>query len=136
MKLNVGDWVFFEHELMIVEEVTDSGAGSCTLSSGTHSVGCHNAGERCRPLTKTQKQIADGYHAVRMELHRVDGSHHINFPDVCRWIEHEWLSASEDGRDDKSIRDHFNRLYEFKNNVLKKLQDLRFEEVMGVRVLR
>ena len=136
MKLTAGDWVFFEHELMLVEEAKDEGAGSCTLSSGTFSVGCHNAAERCRPLTKRQKQIADGYHAVRMELHRADGSRHINFPDVCRWIENEWLSASKDESDEKRISEHFDRLYEFKNKVLKRLQDLRFEEVMGVRVLR
>lgn len=135
----VGDWCFCEYKLQqvtriakelcalgntIVTEVTD---GNFILSSS-------NITNRCFHITYATKQISEVFQTWNNKFHS-SGFNGLNYPMLNSKLINEWatMCASDD---DILIKELYDYIDEFGQNVMVEIKKMKELSVDGVRLLR
>lgn len=132
-KFKVGDWVFCEFNLQIIDSIKD---GRITgVSDGHFTHGSHSLNDRCFPLEKTVKVISDIFKDRYDEIHR-KGGNGLNYPDINRWFVEKWCEVCTNREDVALLNKGMEELAEFANAILDRCRSLKNETVGGVNLFR
>lgn len=131
-KFKEGEWCFCEFVLQQVQETKDNRITS--VSDGMFSLGSNDLSDRCYPLTMRIKRISDTVKHWSNEFHKL---HHnnLNHPDLNRELIRRWVEMCEES-DDKKLQELYDSLSEFGNSVIRKINDLRYEQIEGINLFR
>lgn len=133
-KFQVGQWVFSEFKLKVVEEIRDS---HVTKLSDGHFSSCYsNLDDICFPLDMPGKLISETYEASYNRLHSDCGSLNLNFPDICRWYLEEWCGAMKQRHNDEAVKKAYERLRQFEREIIDSVRDITQKAVDGIILFR
>ena len=133
LKFKKGDWCFCEFKLQQVMETEENRITG--VSDGMFRLGSSDLSDRCYPLDMDVKRISDTVAYWSEKFHELKNNA-LNHPDLNRELIRRWVELCENRKDDDQLKELYNNLSNFGNSVLRKVQDLSFEEVEGVRLFR
>jgi hypothetical protein len=133
-KFKVGEWCFFEFDLFQVKKTEDSRITSVTDGYLEH--GGYDLSDRCFPLDMTAKvssnEVESWYQSIRKEA----GNSNINYPSLHERLCELWSEMCRTRNDDVRYAKCHKNLQDFGNKVVKKIKDMKYEEVDGIKILR
>jgi hypothetical protein len=130
-KFKKGDWCFCEFELKQVIETSDNRITE--VSSGYSRLSSRDLSDRCFPLTLRIKVISDSVNYWSRKFHETN-CNNLNHPDLNRELIKRWVSICETSDDDDLTNKKIKSLEEFGKSVINKVDNLRCEQVEGVRI--
>lgn len=133
LKFQKGEWCFCEFKLQQVIETEENRITA--VSDGMFSLGSSDLSDRCYPLELDVKRISDYVAFWSTEFHKLKNNS-LNHPDLNRELIRRWVEMCDSREDKKRLKELYDSLSNFGNSVLRRVQDLKFEEVEGVRLLR
>jgi hypothetical protein len=129
----IGDWCFYEAELVQIKRM--EGNKICEVTTGTINTSSSDLSEVCFPLELPIKRISDGVEWYKKEFHRL-GSPGLNHPDINRKVNRLWANTCNHLENDKLFQSSWEEVEKFCNAVIKKINDLKSEDVDGVNLFR
>ena len=133
LKFKKEDWCFCEFKLQQIMETEENRITS--VSDGMFRLGSSDLSDRCYPLEMKVKQISDTVAHWSREFHNLENNS-LNHPDLNRELIRRWVELCDNREDENRLEKLYAKLSEFGNSVLRKVRDLDFEEVDGVRLFR
>ena len=133
LKFKKEDWCFCEFKLQQIVETEENRITS--VNDGMFSLGSSDLSDRCYPLEMKVKQISDTVASWSREFHNLKNNS-LNHPDLNRELIRRWVELCDNREDENRLERLYAKLSEFGNSVLRKVRDLDFEEVDGVRLFR
>ncbi|NRA78912.1 MAG: hypothetical protein HRU18_11940 [Pseudoalteromonas sp.] len=133
LKFKKGEWCFCEFKL---QQVTETEENRITgVSDGMFSLGSMDLSDRCYPLELDVKRISDTVAYWSTKFHELKNNA-LNHPDLNRELIRRWVELCDSRKDEICLKELYDSLSNFGNSVLRKVQDLNFEEVEGVKLFR
>ena len=133
LKFQKGEWCFCEFKLQQVMETEENRITE--VSDGMFRLGSSDLSDRCYPLELEVKRISDTVAYWSTKFHELKNNA-INHPDLNRELIRRWVELCDHRKDENRLKELYDSLSSFGNSVLRKVQDLNFEEVEGVRLFR
>ena len=99
------------------------------------SLGSMDLSDRCYPLELDVKRISDTVAYWSTKFHELKNNA-LNHPDLNRELIRRWVELCDSRKDEICLKELYDSLSNFGNSVLRKVQDLNFEEVEGVKLFR
>lgn len=132
-KWNVGDWGYMDAMLVQVCEVREGRV--VQVSDGVFITGGGDLGDRLFPQTLPIKRIADEIRYLADRVHRL-GFNGMNFPDIRRHFNTLFFNAvrAHLAGGDEAATAICGKATSFFRKVESAVQDLRFQEIDGVRI--
>jgi len=132
LKFKTGDWCFFEFKLHQIKKM--EGSNISEVSSGTIRTSGSDLSDRCYPLEMNIKIISESvsFWSKRFHQERIG----LNHPDLHRELVRRWVELCDNKDNDDHLKELYEKLSQFGNSVLQKVNDLNFEEVEGIKLLR
>lgn len=130
---NVNDWCFFEFKLCQIKEVNNGNPtmvtdGSFQTSGGSFSERCFALGIPIKNASDSVAYWSDKFHAAK-----ING---LNHPDLHRELVRRWCEICENIDHKEKLESLYKDLDKFGRAILDRVQDLRYEEVAGVKLFR
>jgi hypothetical protein len=132
-KFKVGDWCFHEAELVQIKKM--EGDRICEVSTGMVNVSSNDLSDMCFPMELTIKRISDAVEYYKKEFHRI-GPSGLNHPDINRKVHELWANTCNHFGDDKLFQSNWEKVEKFCDAVLRKIKDVKSEDVNGVELFR
>lgn len=132
-QFKIGDWIFCEFKLQIIEEIKD-GRITC-VSDGHISHSSWSLNDRCFPLETHVKTISD-YVAFQYDKIGNTGCKGLNYPDISRWFVDKWCEMCNNRNDTKLVNKLTVELNEFTDAILNRCKELKGETVGGISLFR
>ena len=133
LKFQKGEWCFCEFRL---QQVTETEENRITrVSDGMFSSFSSDLSGRCYPLEMDVKCISDAVAFWSVKFHELKNNS-LNHPDLNRELIRRWAELCDNRKDEKRLTELYDSLNNFGISVLRKVQDLSFEEVEGVSLFR
>ena len=133
LKFKKGEWCFCEFKLQQVTETEENRIPG--VSDGMFSLGSMDLSDRCYPLELDVKRISDTVAYWSTKFHELKNNA-LNHPDLNRELIRRWVELCDSRKDEICLKELYDSLSNFGNSVLRKVQDLNFEEVEGVKLFR
>ena len=133
LKFKQGEWCFCEFALQQVMET--EGNRITAVSDGIFRQDGHDLSDRCYPLEMKVKQISDTVAYWSKEFHALKNNA-LNHPDLNRELIRRWVELCDNRENEKRLKELYDKLSEFGNSVIRRVRDLKFEEVEGVSLFR
>lgn len=133
-KFKKDDWCFFEFELFQVKETEDNRITRVTDGYFEHSG--HDLSDTCFPVDMKIKVSSDESHTLYKRIREAAGNSNINYPDIHRKIVELWVDLCENQNNNNKYNEAWVNLQTFGNDMVRKLRDMKFEEIGGVKILR
>lgn len=131
-KWKVGDWCFFDYELVQIQKVENGNVRSVSTgiigSSG-------NLSERCFPLSLEIVRLSGYAKSWSDKLRSVTPSV-LNYPDIHRKLVEIWVEGCESIANEDAEKTTYESLRVFCEAILERLDEAKQFNVGGVRVLR
>lgn len=132
-KFKVGDWCFCEYELRQVKRTEEDCIRE--VSDGYLSLSSQDLSDRCYPLEMDVKIISDEINSWNNEFHSLKNNA-LNHPDLNRKLVDMWCQLCNNRKDENKLKELYEELSKFGNAVMRKIRDMSFEEVEGIRLIR
>lgn len=132
-QFKIGDWVFCEFKLQIIEEIKD-GRITC-VSDGHSSHSSWTFNDRCFPLEKRVKTISDYVDFQYQQIQNLRNKG-LNYPDIYRWFVDKWCEMCNNRNDTKLVNKLTVELNEFTTAIVNRCKDLKNETVGGINLFR
>ena len=133
LKFQKGEWCFCEFRLQQVLETEENRITS--VSDGIIRSGSSDLSDRCYPLEMDVKRISDAVAFWSTKFHELKNNS-LNHPDLNRELIRRWAELCDNRKDENHLKELYDSLNTFGMSVLRKVQDLSFEEVEGVSLFR
>ena len=133
LKFQKGEWCFCEFRLQQVLETEENRITS--VSDGIIRSGSSDLSDRCYPLEMDVKRISDAVAFWSVKFHELKNNS-LNHPDLNRELIRRWAELCDNRKDENHLKELYDSLNTFGMSVLRKVQDLSFEEVEGVSLFR
>ena len=133
LKFQKGEWCFCEFRLQQVLETEENRIIS--VSDGVFSLFSSDLSDRCYPLEMDVKRISDAVAFWSTKFHELKNNS-LNHPDLNRELIRRWAELCDNRKDENHLKELYDSLNTFGMSVLRKVQDLSFEEVGGVSLFR
>ena len=133
LKFKQGEWCFCEFALQQVMET--EGNRITAVSDGMFRLDGHDLSDRCYPLEMKVKQISDTVAYWSKEFHALKNNA-LNHPDLNRELIRRWVELCDNRENENRLKELYDKLSEFGNSVIRRVRDLKFEEVEGVSLFR
>lgn len=133
LKIQKGEWCFCEFKLHQVIETEENRITK--VSDGFFSLFSSDLSDRCYPLEMDVKCISDTVAYWSTKFHELKNNS-LNHPDLNRELIRRWAELCDNRKDENRLKELYDSLNKFGNSVLRKVQDLSFEEVEGVSLFR
>ena len=132
-KFKEGDWCFCEFKLQQIrkmenDKITEVSDGYLCLSSSDLS-------DRSYPIETKYKLISDEVQHWNDEIHELDNCG-LNYPDIHRKLVEIWSEMCENADNQDKLQKLYDNLAKFGNAIVRKVKDLGFERIDGVRLFR
>ena len=128
-----GEWCFFEFKLCQVMEIENDSIKE--VSDGFFRTSGSDLSDRCFPLDMKIKQISDNVNYWREKFHELKNNS-LNHPDLNRELVKRWIELCENKNNDEKLKKLYEELNNFSNSVIRKVNDLNFENVEGVNLFK
>jgi hypothetical protein len=125
------DWCFCEFKLQQIKEMKDNCVTE--VSDGNFSHSSSDLSDRCYPLEMKYKQISDEVAYWSKKLHELNHNS-LNYPDIHRALVERWCEMCDNADDLDKLPNLYNKLADFCNAIIRKVQDIRSEYLDGVRI--
>ena len=102
-----GDWVIFDLQIGQIKEIHEENYVTFTDGSVETS---GRLFDHFRPMTLTNKIIAENFDYHYMELRKIDGEVGFNYPDICRYFCQLALNAMDEPIE---VRNFYDKAIEF-----------------------
>lgn len=132
-KFKKGDWCFCEFALRQVTETQDDRITE--VSDGMCILGSHDLTDVCYPLEMKIKQISDNVAYWEDKFHELKNNA-LNHPGLNRELIKRWVELCDNRHDQQKLDKLYKSLYKFGSAVIRKIEDLRHEEIDGVNLFR
>ena len=132
-KFKKGDWCFCEFTLKQVTETREDCITS--VSDGYFSHGSSDLSDRCYPMEMRVKLISNEFEYWSKKFHELKNNA-LNHPDLNRELIGRWCKACDDRNDEAKLKKHYEKLSEFGNAVVRRVEDLNTDVIEGVRLFR
>jgi hypothetical protein len=128
---NDGDWVYYDFELYQVKGTRDN---YIDLTTGyiTTSTPCT---ENVYPIDLSIKVISEGVEGYSKRLHQIR-SINLNYPDLHRELVRRWIEIIDHKNNKDAVKTLWNKLDEFVRKIEQRSEDLKYEEIDGVKLIR
>ena len=133
LKFKQGEWCFCEFKLQLVMETEENRITG--VSDGMFRLGSSDLSDRCYPLELDVKRISDTIAHWSTKFHELKNNA-LNHPDLNRELIRRWVELCDHRKDENRLNELYENLSNFSNSVLRKVQDLNYEEVEGVSLFR
>ena len=133
LKFQKGEWCFCEFTLQQVMET--EGNRITSVSDGMFRLGSNDLSDRCYPLELDVKCISDTVAYWSTRFHELKNNS-LNHPDLNRELIRRWAELCDNRKDENRLKELYDSLNKFGNSVLRKVEDLSFEEVEGISLFR
>ena len=133
LKFQKGEWCFCEFRLQQVIETEENRITS--VSDGVIRSGSSDLSDRCYPLEMDVKCISDAVAFWSIKFHELKNNS-INHPDLNRELIRRWVELCDNRTNENRLKELYDSLNSFGISVLRKVEDLSFEEVEGVSLFR
>ena len=133
LKIQKGEWCFWEFKLHQIIETEENRITS--VSDGVVMSSSSDLSDKCYPLEMDVKCISDTVAYWSTKFHELKNNS-LNHPDLNRELIRRWAEMCDNRKDEKRLKELYDSLTKFGNSVLRKVQDLSFEEVEGVSLFR
>lgn len=104
-KWKVGDWAVFDRDIVQIKKIDDG--EWFEVSDGSFNT-FGRLEDRLRPLTLSNKRIAETFDYYYKEIDKIKGSGGFNFPDISRYFSQLMLDAI-----DVASKEPFEKVQEF-----------------------
>ena len=131
LKFKKEDWVFCEFKLQQIMETKENRITE--VSDGTFRMSGHDISDRCFPLTLSIKIVSDTTSYWSKQFHEAK-CNVLNYPDLNRALISRWAEICENIDNEKDVTEKLEELSKFGNSVMKKIYNLQYEEIEGVRI--
>ena len=133
LKFQKGEWCFCEFRL---QQVTETEENRITgVSDGMFRLGSNDLSDRCYPLELDVKCISDTVAYWSTRFHELRNNS-LNHPDLNRELIRRWAELCDNRKDENRLKELYDSLNKFGHSVLRKVEDLSFEEVEGISLFR
>jgi len=127
----VNDWCFCEFKLQQILSMKD---GKVTeVSDGAFRMSGNDLTDRCYPVDMKIKQCSDTVAYWSHKLHELKHNS-LNHPDLNRELISRWVEICENINDGQATKILYEKLDSFGRAVVSRVQDLKYEEIEGVRL--
>lgn len=133
LKFKQGEWCFCEFKLQQIMKTEENRITG--VSDGMFRLGSRDLSDRCYPLELEVKRISDTVAYWSTKFHELKNNA-LNHPDLNRELIRRWVELCDHRNDENRLKELYDKLSEFGNSVLRKVQDLNFEEAEGVSLFR
>ncbi len=137
MQWKKGDWCFCDFKLQQIEEMEKDKVTSVT--DGYIIRGGYSINDSCFPLTMLNKIISGEYKLFSKKIHALN-MNSLNYPDIASWLESHWVETCKmcEAVDDnnKLIEKRFKELKIFCDDILKRVDEMKKENVHGISLFR
>jgi hypothetical protein len=133
-KFNPGDWCFCEFELRQIKEMSDDRI-TC-VTDGYFSHGGNDLADRCFPIEMKIKQSSDEVETWYKDIRQVAGKLNINYPDIRQKFIELWVHLCENTEDEILYTKYWKELQEFGSDLSRKLGEMKYEEVHGIKIIK
>jgi hypothetical protein len=136
-QFEIGDWIFFEFELVQIVNVDKEGCIK-EVSDGITSISGKSLNNYCHPLTRKNNTITIIFNYYFNQIKDVE-ARGLNFPDIKRYYADVWSKAcsiSENNADEKQLSDLYDCIQKFTNETLSKLNERKKDTINGVYLFR
>ena len=135
IKWKVGDWCFFEYELVQIKEVEKDGRVTC-LSDGYFKTGSFDARDRIFPLDLQGEIISEYFESKYKTLKRLQGSQALNFPGIHKWFVQEWVRQMSKRNLDNFDNSWPNNLLDFVRKIEEKFNNISCLKVENIKIIK
>jgi len=132
-KFKEGDWCFCEFKLQQIKKMQDDKVRE--VSDGYFSLTSSDLSDRSYPIETKYKLISDEVRHWCDEFHELD-NYGLNYPDIHRKLIEMWCEMCENADNHDKLQKLYDKLAKFGNAIVKKVKDLSFERIDGVRLFR
>ena len=131
-KFKIGDWVYSDYELCQVKEM--EGEKVYSVTTGFINTTGFNMNESIYPIALDIKVISEGVQSCSKRLHAIKLN--INHPDLHRELVRRWHELIEWRDHQTKSKTLWDSLYEWVNKIERKCNDLKYDEIDGVKIFR
>ena len=132
-KFQKGDWCFCEFKLRQIMNTEENRITE--VSDAMFIMSGYDISDRCFPLDLTIKRCSDTVAYWSKRFHELNHNS-LNHPDLNSELISRWVVMCENKDDEKKLQELYDSLDKFGNAVIKKVQELKYEEVEGVALFR
>ena len=132
-KFQKGDWCFCEFKLQQVMNTEENRITE--VSDAMFRMSGYDISDRCFPLDLTIKRCSDIAAYWSKRFHELNHNS-LNHPDLNSELISRWVAMCESKDDEKKLQELYDSLDKFGNAVVKKVNELKYEEVDGVALFR
>ena len=132
-KFQKGDWCFCEFKLQQIMNTEENRITE--VSDAMFRLSGYDISDRCFPLDLTIKRCSDTAAYWSKRFHELNHNS-LNHPDLNRELISRWVTMCENKDDEKKLQELYDSLDKFGNAVIKKVNELKYEEVDGVALFR
>lgn len=129
----VGDWIFCEYKLHVIEEM--EGETIKAVADGYIIHSSYSLNDRCFPLNKEIKRISEHFEQAYTKIHELS-IRGLNFPDIHRWLVKKWCEACNNKDDNTIVTACMNELNDFTDNTIERCKILKEERVGDIKLMR
>lgn len=132
-KFQKGDWCFCEFRLQQIMNV--DGNRITEVSDGIMIMLSNDLSDRCFPLDLSIKICSDNVAYWSKRFHELNNNS-LNYPDLKRELINRWIVMCENKDDKDKLQELYDSLSKFGNAVIKRVNELKHEEIDGVALFR
>ena len=125
------DWCFCEFKLQQIREMKENCITE--VSAGNFSHGSSDLSDRCYPLEMKYKLISDNVAYWSNKLFELRNNS-LNYPDINRALIQRWCDMCDVADDHDKLRNLYEKLNNFANSIINKVESSRNEYVDEVRI--
>lgn len=127
--MNIGDKVYFDFEEGVIDNIRDGKIKS--VSFEYTSTGSYDMTDRCFPANNHTKYISDRIRSYYEMILDARGVMNLNIPDIHKTYVEYWLQALKENTEENLAQAGM-----FTKLILNKIDELKKEEIFGIRILR
>jgi hypothetical protein len=132
-KFKKGDWCFCEFKLQQIMNTEENRITE--VSDVMFRTSGYDISDRCFHLDLTIKRCSDTAAYWSKRFHELNNNS-LNHPDLNRELISRWVAMCENKDNEKKLQELYDSLDKFGNAVVKKVNELKCEEVEGLSLFR
>jgi hypothetical protein len=132
-KFKKDEWCFCEFKLQRIIKTDEDRITS--VGDGFFETGSCDISDRCYPMEVEVKRISDEVAYWSKTFHELKNNG-LNHPDLNRKLIEMWCEMCDNRNDETKLKELYENLSKFGNAIVRKVRDLNFEEIDGVRLFR
>lgn len=130
----VGDWIFHEFKLKVVEDINSSGEIN-SVSDGYFITGGAIGNHLCFPLNKRVKDISERFDRLYNRIYS-EGERLLSFPSIHNLFVNMWVEMCNEKDDDEKYIKNIEVIEKIAQEIIDNIKDVRNIRIKNVQIFK